>query len=75
MYHAQGHGATPYAVSPNSIRPWLYKYAYIWLRDGNSFWAWLTNVDRKSAAGWRWTGRRWVYWGTDLRRIDNFVCY
>jgi len=63
------------AISPGAIRPCLYRYVYIWLRDGRSFWAWLVFIDRRSAAGWRWTGRSWVYFGVDLRRIDYFVCY
>lgn len=63
------------AVSPGTIRPCVYRYVYIWLRNGRSFWAWLVYVDRRSAAGWRWTGRRWVYFGIDLRRIDYFTCY
>lgn len=68
-------GASLHAVSPGSIRPCTYRYVYIWLENGRSFWAWLTNVDRRTATGWRWDGRRWVYFGIDLRRIESFVCY
>lgn len=63
------------AVSPGSIRPCRYQFVYIWLRNGRSFWAWLTYVDRRTASGFRWNGRRWVYFGVDLRRIDYFECY
>lgn len=63
------------AVSPGTISPCRFRYVYIWLRNGRSFWAWLVFVDRRSVAGWRWTGRNWVYFGMDLRRIDNFVCF
>lgn len=63
------------AVSPGSIRPCVYQFVYIWLNNGNSFWAWLTRVDNISASGFRWTGWRWVYFGVDLRRIDSFECY
>lgn len=63
------------AVSPNSIRFCLYKYTYIWETNGRNYWSFLLNVDRVSASGFRWLGRRWVYFGVDLRRIDSFVCY
>jgi len=63
------------AVSPNSIRFCLYKYTYIWEVNGRNYWAFLINVDRVSVSGFRWLGRRWVYFGVDLRRIDSFVCY
>lgn len=70
-------GGTPstFAVSANSIRFCLYKYTYIWERNGRSYWTFLLNVDRRSVSGFRWTGRRWIYFGIDLRRIDSFVCY
>lgn len=70
-------GGTPstFAVSANSIRFCLYKYTYIWERNGRNYWSFLLNVDRRSVSGFRWTGRRWVYFGVDLRRIDSFICY
>lgn len=63
------------AVEPGAIRFCRYRYSYIWLDNGRSFWAWLTFVGRRSVAGWRWNGRRWVYFGIDTRRIESFVCY
>lgn len=68
-------GPSTYAVSANSIRFCLYKYTYIWERNGRNYWSFLLNVDRRSVSGFRWTGRRWVYFGVDLRRIDSFICY
>ncbi|WP_246615572.1 hypothetical protein [Clostridium thailandense] len=73
--NAKGFGATPYAVDPGAIRPCTFRFVYIWPRRGNGFWAWLTFVGRNSASGFRWNGRRWVYFGIDLRQIDSFVCY
>ncbi|EDU36015.1 MULTISPECIES: hypothetical protein [Clostridium] len=64
-----------YAVDPGALRPCVFKYVYIWLDNGNSFWAWLTYVGRKSASGWRWNSQRWVYFGVDLNCIDYFECY
>lgn len=62
-------------VSANSIRFCLYKYIYIWEVNGRNYWAFLLNIDRTSVSGFRWSGRNWVYFGVDLKRIDSFVCY
>ncbi|KZL92666.1 hypothetical protein [Clostridium magnum] len=64
-----------YAVDPNSLKPCLLRYVYIWPRRGNPFWAWLTYIGMRSASGFRWTGRNWVYFGIDLTEIDSFICY
>lgn len=63
------------AVDPGSMRPCLYRYTYIWLKNGNSFWAWLNYVGKNSIAGWRWKRFYWVYFGMDSKKIDSFVCY
>ncbi|MFC7371690.1 transporter [Fictibacillus iocasae] len=70
-----GGGPGVYAVDPGAVRPCLYQFVYIWLDNGRSFWAWLTFVGRRSVAGFRWTGRRWVYFGVDTNSINSFVCY
>jgi len=62
-------------VSQASIRPCRFQFVYIWPTTGRPFWAWLINVDRRSIAGFRWNGRRWVYFGMDLRRIAMFECF
>lgn len=68
-------GISAQAIDPGAIRRCRFRYVYIWLRNGNSFWAWITFVGRRSIAGYRWNGRRWVYFGMDLRRIDAFICF
>jgi hypothetical protein len=70
-----GGQAGVYAVDPGAIRPCLYRYVFIWPRHGRGFWAWLTFAGRRSVAGWRWNGRRWVYFGMDTRQIVSFYCY
>ncbi len=68
-------GISPLAIDPGAIRPCTNRFVYIWLENGSSFWAWLVFVGPRSVAGWRWTGRRWVYFGVDTRNIDSFWCY
>ncbi|KPU45447.1 hypothetical protein OXPF_06800 [Oxobacter pfennigii] len=63
------------AVSPGTLRPCLFRHVYIWQDNRRSYWAWLVYVDNRSAAGFRWNGRRWVYFGIDLKDIDSFECY
>ncbi|WNB90714.1 transporter [Bacillus sp. NEB1478] len=71
-----GQGGQPglYAVDPGAIRPCLYQFVFIWPSWGPGFWAWLTFVGRRSVAGFRWNGRRWVYFGMDTRQINSFFC-
>ncbi|HEY9060709.1 MAG TPA: hypothetical protein VIO64_09440 [Pseudobacteroides sp.] len=71
----QAPGVGVFAIDPGAIRRCTFRYVYIWLNTGESFWAWLVFVGRRSAAGWRWTGFRWIYFGVDLRNIESFVCY
>lgn len=63
------------AVNPGAIRRCLYRYVYLWLDNGQQFWAWLVFVGPGSVAGWRWIGYRWIYFGLDTRSILSFVCY
>lgn len=63
-----------FAVDPGAIRPCLYRYVYIWLNNGQGFWAWLTFAGFRSVAGFRWNGFRWNYFGIDSNRISTFVC-
>lgn len=65
------------AVDPGAIKPCVFRFSYIWLENGKSFWAYLVYVGRDSASGWRWNPRRrrWVYFGVDLKDIKSFICY
>ncbi len=63
------------AVDPGSIRGCLFSFVYIWLDNRQQFWMWLVFVGPRSIAGWRWTGFRWVFFGTDIRRISSFACF
>ena len=72
---AQTPGVGIFAIDPGAISPCRFRFVYLWLRNGQQFWAWLVFVGRRSAAGWRWTGFRWVYFGVDLDNIQSFVCY
>ncbi len=64
-----------YAVDPGGIRGCLFRFTYVWLEGYQSFWYYPTFVGRRSIAGYRWTGFRWVYFGIDLNRIQSFQCY
>ncbi len=75
-------GVTPYApptgqyrVDRNSLRPCLFRYVYVWLKNGRSFWFYPVYVSRTTAAGYRWNGYTWQYYGLDLNRIASFQCY
>ncbi|AWB42956.1 transporter [Paenibacillus sp. CAA11] len=67
--------ATAFAIDPGAIVGCLFRNTYVWLRNGNSFWFFPTFVGRTSVAGFRWTGRIWVFTGVDLRSIVSFTCF
>lgn len=68
-------GVSAFAVDPGAIRGCLFRFTYIWLRNGRSFWFYPTFVGRESIAGYRWNGFRWNYYGTDLDRVSSFQCF
>lgn len=67
-------GPSVMAVDPGSLRGCLFRFTWIRLTSGQSFWLYPTYIGRRSVAGWRWTGFRWVYFGIDTRRIQWFQC-
>lgn len=68
-------GVSTLSVDPGAVFPCRFRMSYIWLHGGRSFWAYITFVGRTSMSGFRWNGRRWVYFGVDLRRVRSFICY
>ncbi|WP_395940861.1 transporter [Bacillus sp. FJAT-22090] len=64
-----------FAVDAGAIRGCLFRNTFIWLVNGSSFWFYPTFVGRRSVAGFRWTGRMWTFYGTDLNRISSFQCF
>ncbi len=69
-----GGDVSTFAIDAGAIFPCRFRFTYIWLNNGRSFWSYIVFVGRNSIAGWRYTGRRWVYFGIDLRRIRSFYC-
>lgn len=67
--------ATPFAVDPGAIRLCLFRNTFIWLSNGEGFWFYPIFVGPRSVAGFRWTGRFWVIFGIDTRRIISFTCF
>lgn len=72
---SRGGQYSTFAIDPGAISTCRYRFVYIWLDNGRSFWAWLVFVGRQSVAGYRWTGFRWEYFGIDTDRITEFICY
>jgi hypothetical protein len=56
------------------ISPCIFRYTYLWLKNGQSFWSYLVFISRTSASGWQYKGGQWVYFGVDLLNIKNFIC-
>lgn len=67
--------AAAFAIDPGAIAGCLFRNTFVWLRNGGAFWFFPTFVGRTSVAGFRWTGRTWVFTGVDLRSIVSFTCF
>ncbi|MRX72229.1 hypothetical protein GJU40_08700 [Bacillus lacus] len=69
-------GVSAFAVDPGGIRRCLYRFTFVRLNSGQSFWYYPTFVGRTSIAGFRWNPLqfRWFYFGIDLERIRSFSC-
>lgn len=72
---APGAGPSVKMVESGTLRPCVNRYVYMWLNNGQQFWAYLTYVGRHSVSGWRYRRGRWTYFGIDMRQIRSFECY
>ncbi|MFY4773527.1 transporter [Metabacillus sp. RGM 3146] len=69
-------GVSLYAVDPGSIRGCLFRYTYIRLKSGRSFWFYPVYAGRTSVAGYQYNPYqyRWFYSGYDVSQIRSFYC-
>ncbi len=74
MTSLQSGGASVFAVDPGGLAGCLYRFTFIRLNNGNSFWFYPTFIGRNSVAGYRWNWFRWTYFGIDTNRIASFQC-
>lgn len=59
---------------PGPIRQCRNRFAFIWLNNGRSFWAWIASVTQRVVYGYRWNGRMWVYMELNVNNINTFIC-
>ncbi len=64
----------PYAPSPFGLQHCLYRFTYMWLRNGDNFWFFLTTVGESRAYGFWFFGGRWNQYSIALRDIVSFNC-
>ncbi|MFD9624578.1 hypothetical protein [Peribacillus muralis] len=65
------------SIDAGSLKGCLYQIAYVWLRNGRSFWFYPTYAGYHSVAGYRWrkSQLRWSYYGTDINEILAIQCF
>ena len=71
---APPHRMATFRVDANSIRHCIRRLTYIWQDNGMEYWMLPLNVSTTTVSGFRWNGRRWLFAGVSLRRIDSFTC-
>ncbi|CAM5794004.1 hypothetical protein BBOR36S_03361 [Brevibacillus borstelensis] len=64
-----------FRVDRGSFRGCLFRFTFVWLRNGRSFWFYPVFVSRTTVAGYRWNGFTWQYFGLALNRIVSFTCF
>ncbi|WP_297518919.1 hypothetical protein [uncultured Clostridium sp.] len=84
-YHSQGIVKIPYYNSDHSshysdhynkkLKYCTYRYTYLWLRNGRSFWCYPTYVSHNTLSGWKWKNYKWKFFSIPIKRISNFYCY
>jgi hypothetical protein len=52
----------------------MFSYTYVWPRVGDEFWYYPISVQYGAVLGYRWTGRRWTFFGFDPDLIDEVAC-
>ena len=61
-------------VESGAISPCIYRYTYLWLKNGESYWSYIVRIGNTSLSGWRYIGGRWISFTLDLKDLRNFVC-
>ena len=59
---------------PRGLQNCIYRFTYMWLRNGDNFWFFLTTVGEERAYGFRFFGGRWNQYSIALRDIVSFHC-
>ncbi|MCR3760099.1 hypothetical protein KYB31_14065 [Clostridium felsineum] len=61
-------------VGTNTINICTDKYTYLWLNNGDAFWAYIVYIGTQSISGWRYERGVWRQFGVNLSQIKSFLC-
>ncbi|PEJ56102.1 transporter [Bacillus sp. AFS002410] len=64
----------PYGSNPLGIQNCMYRFTYLWLKNGDNFWFFLTTVAESNIYGYRFFGGRWNFYSVALSEIVSFHC-
>lgn len=64
----------PYALNPWGLQNCLNRFTYLWLRNGDNFWFFLTTLGEYRIYGYRFFGGRWNEYSVPLREIVSSYC-
>ena len=60
--------------NPRGLQNCIYRFTYMWLRNGDNFWFYLTTVGERRIYGYRFFGGRWNEYSIALRDVVSFHC-
>nr|WP_084567909.1 transporter [Brevibacillus panacihumi] len=67
-------GGGPRRIGPWSFQGCLYRYTFIWLHNGRTFWFYPFRIGRNTVYGYRWRNNRWDYYELNVNRVAYFTC-
>lgn len=62
-------------IIPNTFKPCLLKFTYIWMNNNVQFWSKPVTVGLNSIGCWIFDGVNWNYNYISLNDIECFMCY
>lgn len=53
----------------------MHQYTYVWPKHGKPFWFYPTRIEQGEVSGYRWDGKKWVFYGFGEKSISQVACY
>jgi hypothetical protein len=52
----------------------IHQYTYVWPKRGMSFWFYPTRIEKGEVSGYKWNGKKWIFYGLDEKSISQVAC-
>jgi len=66
---------TSVVIDANTVKPCMNTCTYVWLKNGTTYWVWMSQTTQDSIYGYYWNGSQWAQFSLPLQQIDYFQCF